>query len=230
MANSGSRSWENCAAEAPRAARWRLGQARSTSPTNASASALLAFAAFFGEAGYRDAIDRVQVRSVSCGALRHRKEGYVTSRFQLMGRLLALWGIFLVVPATGLAAEADDYGKKLYLQYCSACHGPDGKGDGVVSQFMRPKPADLTQLAKKAGGKFPFYDVVRTIDGRETVRAHGDPDMPVWGRAVHEGGGGFAAALRGVTRQGGADHRLSGDDPGEVAGVPAAMRGLAPPR
>ena len=103
------------------------------------------------------------------------------SRFQLMRCSLALWAGFLVLPAAGLAGEADDYGKKLYARYCAACHGPDGKGDGVVSQFMRPKPADLTQLAKKAGGKFPFYEVVRTIDGRETVRAHGDPDMPVWG-------------------------------------------------
>jgi hypothetical protein len=67
------------------------------------------------------------------------------------------------------------------LRYCSACHGESGTGDGVVSQLMRPKPADLTQLAKQAGGKFPFYEVIRTIDGRETLRAHGNSDMPVWG-------------------------------------------------
>ena len=24
-------------------------------------------------------------------------------------------------------------GRPLYLKYCSACHGPEGKGDGVVS-------------------------------------------------------------------------------------------------
>jgi mono/diheme cytochrome c family protein len=85
------------------------------------------------------------------------------------------------MPTLAAAGESDEYGKKLYGRYCSACHGATGRGDGVVSQLMRPPPADLTQLAKKAGGQFPYYQVMRTIDGRETLRAHGDPDMPVWG-------------------------------------------------
>ncbi|MDZ7380135.1 MAG: hypothetical protein ONB06_12425 [candidate division KSB1 bacterium] len=46
---------------------------------------------------------------------------------------------------------------------------------------MTPRPTDLTQLAKKNNGEFPFMRVIRIIDGRETMRAHGDPDMPVWG-------------------------------------------------
>jgi mono/diheme cytochrome c family protein len=92
-----------------------------------------------------------------------------------------LGAALFVLPLAALGGEADDYGRKLYGQYCSACHGSGGKGDGVVSGFMTPKPADLTQLAKRAGGHFPYYEVVRTIDGRETVRAHGDADMPVWG-------------------------------------------------
>ena len=53
------------------------------------------------------------------------------------------------------AADADP-GRAAYLKYCSACHGADGKGDGVASSAMRPKPADLTQLANAHGGKFPF--------------------------------------------------------------------------
>lgn len=90
--------------------------------------------------------------------------------------------LMIITTRSGVAAaQGDDFGRRFYLQYCSACHRPNGHGDGVVSQFMRPRPADLTQLAQKAGGKFPFYDVIRIIDGRETVRAHGDPDMPVWG-------------------------------------------------
>lgn len=79
------------------------------------------------------------------------------------------------------ASQAQGWGKNLYVQYCSACHGPGGKGDGVLSNLMQPKPTDLTQLAKKSGGKFPFYDIIRIIDGRETVRAHGNSNMPVWG-------------------------------------------------
>jgi mono/diheme cytochrome c family protein len=79
------------------------------------------------------------------------------------------------------AAETTSPGKAMYLKYCAACHGESGKGDGVVSGFLQPKPTDLTQLAKKSGGSFPFMAVVEAIDGTNTVRSHGDPSMPVWG-------------------------------------------------
>ena len=88
----------------------------------------------------------------------------------------------LVVPAFG----ADDIGRSMYLRYCGACHGPAGKGDGIAGTFMRPKPADLTQIAKKNGGVFPFEATVQVIDGRKTPRAHGDPDMPVWGEVFRD--------------------------------------------
>lgn len=104
----------------------------------------------------------------------------------LRARRLMLLGIGALVVTRGTPAAADDVAKQLYLRYCSACHGEAGKGDGVVSQLMTPKPIDLTQLAKKAGGKFPFYDVVHAIDGRETLRAHGDSAMPVWGEIFKE--------------------------------------------
>lgn len=90
-------------------------------------------------------------------------------------------GTLMGMAAVAEGAEGDSPGKTLYLKYCSACHGESGKGDGVVSGFMRPKPPDLTQIAKKAGGQFPFAQVVASIDGTTTLRAHGDPDMPVWG-------------------------------------------------
>lgn len=83
--------------------------------------------------------------------------------------------------APGHAADARRHDRNLYLRYCSACHGSEGKGDGVVSGLMTPRPTDLTQLAQKNGGQFPFFRTMRIIDGRETIRGHGDPDMPVWG-------------------------------------------------
>lgn len=94
-------------------------------------------------------------------------------------RLLAISGLLGVSAA--FAEEPLAPAKQAYLRYCSACHGEGGKGDGVVSHLMNPRPADLTQLAKKNNGEFPFMRVIRIIDGRETMRAHGDPDMPVWG-------------------------------------------------
>jgi hypothetical protein len=46
---------------------------------------------------------------------------------------------------------------------------------------MTRKPANLTEIAKRNGGQFPTELVFRTIDGRQPVRGHGGPDMPVWG-------------------------------------------------
>jgi mono/diheme cytochrome c family protein len=79
-------------------------------------------------------------------------------------------------------------GKETYVRYCGACHGPGGKGDGIAGTFMRPKPTDLTQIAKQNKGEFPANRVMQTIDGRNTVRAHGDPQMPVWGEIFTEQG------------------------------------------
>jgi mono/diheme cytochrome c family protein len=112
------------------------------------------------------------------------------------GRLGWLWAALLVVlPAAGVAGEGEQ-GRALYLKYCGACHGESGKGDGIVSGFMRPKPSDLTQIAKQAGGKFPFLETMQIIDGRDMQRAHGDPDMPVWGETFRppDGASGDARA------------------------------------
>jgi mono/diheme cytochrome c family protein len=68
-----------------------------------------------------------------------------------------------------------------YQNYCAVCHGVDGRGYGIMGKFLTVQPSDLTQLAKKNTGRFPFWQVYRTIDGREEVRGHGTRDMPVWG-------------------------------------------------
>ena len=110
-----------------------------------------------------------------------------TKRAEWLGALAVL-GLLLWLPA---AHAQDSPGKAAYLKYCSACHGSAGKGDGVVSQYMRPKPTDLTQIAKQNKGEFPMLPTMQAIDGTTSVRAHGDPDMPVWGeifkREVRDG-------------------------------------------
>lgn len=92
--------------------------------------------------------------------------------------------MLLLLSASPAAADEDTHGQRLYRQYCSACHGQDGKGDGVVGWLMRPQPPDLTKIAARNGGTFDAAAVSRTIDGRHTVRAHGDPNMPVWGEVL----------------------------------------------
>jgi mono/diheme cytochrome c family protein len=88
--------------------------------------------------------------------------------------------------ASPISAADGNPGRSAYFKYCSACHGDDGRGNGVVAESLRPKPADLTQLAKQHGGSFPYAEVKEIIDGRKRVAAHGRSKMPVWGKVLAE--------------------------------------------
>lgn len=77
-----------------------------------------------------------------------------------------------------------------FRQNCASCHGKQGKGDGPVAKFLNVEVPDLTTLAQRNDGQFPFLKVFHIIDGRQTVRAHGDAMMPVWGTVYrYEAGG-----------------------------------------
>jgi hypothetical protein len=79
-----------------------------------------------------------------------------------------------------------DGGESLYAQYCSSCHGKDGRGGGSVTPYLKIKVPDLTLLKKNHKGIYPLDDVMAAIDGRRTVRGHGDRQMPVWGEVFHK--------------------------------------------
>lgn len=73
-------------------------------------------------------------------------------------------------------------GERLFGGYCSSCHGTDARGNGPVAPALRTRPADLTRIAERAGGTFDAAKVAAFIDGRTRIEAHGERDMPVWGR------------------------------------------------
>jgi mono/diheme cytochrome c family protein len=77
-----------------------------------------------------------------------------------------------------------------YQRNCVVCHGIDGRGDGVMRRYLNIPPANLRQLAKKNGGKFPFWEVYGKIDGQTEVRAHGTREMPIWGDRFRAEAGG----------------------------------------
>jgi mono/diheme cytochrome c family protein len=83
-----------------------------------------------------------------------------------------------------------------YQRNCGICHGVDGKGGGMMAKFLTIEPADLTQLAKKNIGRFPFWQVYRTIDGREEIRGHGTREMPIWGARFRSETGGDGIGSR----------------------------------
>ncbi len=74
-----------------------------------------------------------------------------------------------------------DVGKYEYQLGCAACHGIDGKGGGPVSSAVKVAPSDLTVLAKRNNGVFPFQSVYEVIEGQKVVIAHGTRQMPIWG-------------------------------------------------
>ena len=65
-----------------------------------------------------------------------------------------------------------ELGKQIYLKSCAACHGPGGKGDGVMTNVLDMEPADHTK-----SGNMGTVSNKRLL---EIVRDGGDSYMPAW--------------------------------------------------
>ncbi|MFQ5869398.1 MAG: c-type cytochrome [Candidatus Zixiibacteriota bacterium] len=50
----------------------------------------------------------------------------------------------VLYPFGPAGAGNPEEGRKLFLTFCSACHGPTGKGDGEASKYLELKPQDFT--------------------------------------------------------------------------------------
>ncbi|WP_035024815.1 c-type cytochrome [Gemmobacter nectariphilus] len=94
----------------------------------------------------------------------------------------------LTVTAAALAAclpglpqrDPGANGARLYADYCAACHGATGKGDGPAAEGVKPRPADLTGLAAANGGKFPQVAVMAKVYGYHQGKGGIGP-MPEFG-------------------------------------------------
>jgi mono/diheme cytochrome c family protein len=104
-----------------------------------------------------------------------------------------MWTMMLVLLVSGMSVAQEvkkvpaKYttpvsGAEMYKTYCASCHGVDGKGSGPAATALKGKLPDLTQLSKSNAGKFPSDHVAQVIMGDSLVPAHGNKDMPVWGR------------------------------------------------
>jgi mono/diheme cytochrome c family protein len=72
-------------------------------------------------------------------------------------------------------------GEEVYKQFCAACHGTHAQGDGPAASMLKTHAPDLTTLAKRHGGKFPYDYVSRVLRFGPGTTAHGSSDMPTWG-------------------------------------------------
>lgn len=69
-------------------------------------------------------------------------------------------------------------GKSDFQWHCTLCHGSAGKGGGPMAKMLIKRPADLTTIAKRNSGTFPFWEVYRIISGKEEVPGHETFQMP----------------------------------------------------
>ena len=103
----------------------------------------------------------------------------------------ALWVVLAVGSIVSLSVKAapiDEIppgyvpsGSAMYKQYCAACHGPMGRGDGPAAFTLKTPPADLSTLAARNMGKFPREYVENILRFGPGLKAHGSSDMPTWG-------------------------------------------------
>jgi len=82
------------------------------------------------------------------------------------------------VPAKHTKADS---GSQMFREYCAACHGVNGIGDGPAVPALKTAPADLTGMSARNGGKFPSMDAMAILRGTKEMAAHGSADMPTWG-------------------------------------------------
>lgn len=108
---------------------------------------------------------------------------------------LPLAGLLMApVPAAAEGPSPALRGSATFRTYCASCHGKTAHGDGPVAEHLRFAPADLTQIARRNGDKFPAEKVARIIDGRDRLGGHGGTDMPVWGDVFLESREGYDRA------------------------------------
>lgn len=113
-------------------------------------------------------------------------------------RWLALLAGLVVLPAVLLPATPPQdkagppahnpvEGAQIFRNYCSSCHGADGRGHGPASVALKHAVPDLTLLSQRNGGMFPYQRVKEIIEGEKPgLIAHGDREMPVWGPIFHQ--------------------------------------------
>jgi mono/diheme cytochrome c family protein len=94
---------------------------------------------------------------------------------------IAIAGLMLLAaPAYGGERAVPQHAETAYRRYCASCHGVGGRGDGPAAEAFKPPPTDLTRSAMSVP------ELMKVIDGRRTVRAHGDAAMPVWGEVFEQ--------------------------------------------
>lgn len=120
---------------------------------------------------------------------------------------IGLGCVVLALIALSPSARADrpdpamaEKGKVAYVRYCVSCHGPEGRADGPLARDLAVAVPDLTTMAARNGGAYPYARVERIITHGEVLRGHGSEDMPAWGDAFKKTAGIAAPTVEAAIR------------------------------
>jgi len=108
----------------------------------------------------------------------------IVSAALMAGLLGAPLGVALGQEPFSPHSRLVERGKALYEVYCTACHGESPDGGGPVARELETRPSDLTRIAIRHGGEFPFPEIYKAIAGVDDT--HVKRDMPRWGFAFQE--------------------------------------------
>jgi mono/diheme cytochrome c family protein len=101
-------------------------------------------------------------------------------------------------------------GQVIYKEYCSQCHGAEGKGDGPAASGLNPKPAIHANMAFDQLPMDYLYNVVNH-GGRSVGKS---PSMPYWNLTIGQQGVADVIAFLRAT--------FKGAPPSAVSGAPGA--------
>ncbi len=96
------------------------------------------------------------------------------------GTVLMIFGFVSGVFAAGGDAGK---GKEAYDKLCVSCHGKAGKGDGVASAALNPKPKDLSDKAYNSKLSDKYLSDILTKGGPGVGKS---PMMPPFGESLKE--------------------------------------------
>ncbi len=78
-------------------------------------------------------------------------------------------------------AEAAPAGAKIFKDYCSACHGDTGHGDGSAGASLEPRPKNLAAFQSQVGDDYLFWRINTGKQGTAMVAWKGVlTDEQIW--------------------------------------------------
>src|SRR5919112_3455315 len=101
-------------------------------------------------------------------------------RMSILGLTLVM--LTLAVPGLGRAQSAAE-GQKLYMTYCSSCHGDKGRGDGAAGKALPVKPADHTDGRVMNSFSDEFLMTIISKGGPAVGKSS---FMPAWGGVLKD--------------------------------------------